>query len=52
MKKKKKICEGDIVEFCKNIAGWSDFVITADNFSWTYSRTHEDGRCGPYFYKK
>ncbi len=47
-----KICEGDIVEFCKNIAGWSDFVITADNFSWTYSRTHEDGRCGPYFYKK
>lgn len=47
-----EISDGDIVEFCKNVAGWSDFVITADDFNWTYSRTHEDGWCGPYFYKK
>ena len=28
-----------------------DVTITADDFSWTYSKTHE-GMCGPYFYKK
>lgn len=46
------IKEKDIIGFCENIVGWSDFVITADDFSWTYSRTHEDGWRGPYFYKK
>lgn len=47
-----KIRECDIAVFCKNIAGWSDFVVTGNDFLWTYSRTHEDGWCGPYFYKK
>lgn len=28
-----------------------DVTITAADFSWTYSETHE-GMCGPYFYKK
>ena len=28
-----------------------DVTVTADDFSWTYSKTHED-MCGPYFYKK
>ena len=29
-----------------------DVVITADDFLWTYCRTHEAGWFGPYFYKK
>lgn len=28
-----------------------DVTITAEDFSWTYSKTHEE-QCGPYFYKK
>lgn len=28
-----------------------DVTVTANDFSWTYSKTHE-GMCGPYFYKK
>ncbi len=28
-----------------------DVTITARDFSWTYTKTHED-MCGPYFYKK
>ena len=28
-----------------------DVTITASDFSWTYTKTHE-GMCGPYFYKK
>ncbi|MBQ8228359.1 MAG: DUF4275 family protein [Clostridia bacterium] len=28
-----------------------DVTITASDFSWTYSKTHEE-ICGPYFYKK
>ncbi len=28
-----------------------DVTVTADDFSWTYSKTHEE-YCGPYFYKK
>ena len=28
-----------------------DVTITADDFSWTYAKTHES-MCGPYFYKK
>ena len=28
-----------------------DVTITASDFSWTYTKTHED-MCGPYFYKK
>lgn len=47
-----KLKEEDIVSFCKNVSGWCDFVITADDFSWAYSRTHEDGWCGPYLYQK
>ena len=27
----------------------SDVYIVAKDFSWTYVRTYEDGRCGPYF---
>ncbi|MDE6659139.1 MAG: DUF4275 family protein [Eubacterium sp.] len=48
--------EQDIIDFCKSVSGWGccDFVITADDFSWSYSRTHEDYEdgFGPYFYKK
>ncbi|MCH5321211.1 MAG: DUF4275 family protein [Eubacterium sp.] len=47
-----KLNEQIIIELCNNVAGWCDFVITAEDFSWTYSRTHEDGWCGPYFYQK
>lgn len=46
-----KLSEDDVISFCKNVSGWCDFVITADDFSWVYSRTHEDGWCGPYFYQ-
>ncbi len=28
-----------------------DVTITASDFSWTYTKTHEE-TCGPYFYKK
>lgn len=28
-----------------------DVTVTADDFSCTYSQTHEE-QCGPYFYKK
>lgn len=28
-----------------------DVTVTAEDFSWTYSKTHES-TCGPYFYKK
>ncbi len=28
-----------------------DVTVTAEDFSWTYSKTHE-GYCGPYFYRK
>lgn len=52
MSNAERIKERDIVKLCENVTGWSDFVITANDFSWTYSRTHEDGWCGPYFYKK
>jgi len=30
----------------------SDVYIVAEDFSWTYVRTHEDGLCGPYFCEK
>lgn len=52
LKNAKDLTEQDIIDLCNNVAGWCDFVITADDFSWTYSRTHEDGWCGPYFYRK
>lgn len=52
LKNAEKLTEQDIIDLCNNVAGWCDFVITADDFSWTYSRTHEDGWCGPYFYRK
>ena len=29
----------------------SDVYIVAEDFSWTYVRTHEVGWCGPYFCK-
>ncbi len=28
-----------------------DVTVTAEDFSWTYSKTHE-GYCGPYFYRR
>ena len=28
-----------------------DVTVTAEDFSWTYSKTHDE-QCGPYFYKK
>jgi len=30
----------------------SDVYIVAEDFSWTYVRTHEEGLCGPYFCEK
>lgn len=50
LKNAEKLTEQDIINLCNNVSGWCDFVITADDFSWAYSRTHEDGWCGPYFY--
>lgn len=29
-----------------------DIVVTAEDFSWTYCRTHETGWIGPYFFNK
>lgn len=47
------LSEQDITDFCRRYSGeWCDFVITADDFSWVYSRTHEVDWCGPYFYRK
>lgn len=31
---------------------YSDVYVTNEDFTWTYVKTHEDGHCGPYFYKK
>ncbi len=28
-----------------------DVTVTAEDYSWTYSKTHEE-QCGPYFYKR
>ncbi|MCM1115036.1 MAG: DUF4275 family protein [Clostridium sp.] len=47
----KRLTEQNIIHLCNTTAGWCDFVITADDFSWTYARTHEDGWLGPYFYR-
>lgn len=33
------------------LGSFEDVTVTADDFSWTYSKTHEE-YCGPYFYKK
>ncbi len=33
------------------LAQFVDVTVTAHDFSWTYTKTHED-MCGPYFYKK
>lgn len=52
IKNAEHLTDRDIIDLCNNVAGWCDFVITADDFAWTYSRTHEDGWCGPYFYRK
>ncbi|MDE5605470.1 MAG: DUF4275 family protein [Eubacterium sp.] len=52
LKNAEDLDEQDIIDLCNSVAGWCDFVITADDFSWAYSRTHEDGWIGPYFYKK
>ena len=35
----------------RHIAQFEDVTITASDFSWTYSKTHEED-CGPYFYQK
>lgn len=48
-----RLTDSDLRNLCKNSVGWCDFVITADDFSWVYSRTHEEKMClGPYFYRK
>ncbi len=52
IKNSENLTEQDIIDLCNNVAEWCDFIITAEDFSWTYSRTHEDGWCGPYFYRK
>jgi hypothetical protein len=31
---------------------YKDSYVTADDFSWTYAHTHEDGWMGPYFYRR
>lgn len=45
------ITKQDLSELCENTFGWSDFVVTADDFSWTYAKPHEED-LGPYFYQK
>ena len=30
---------------------FTDVTVTAANFAWTYCKTHENGSCGPYFYR-
>ena len=30
----------------------TDVYIVAEDFSWTYVHTHEDGWCGPYFARR
>ncbi|MBR6562742.1 MAG: DUF4275 family protein [Clostridia bacterium] len=37
----------------RGIDKYSDYTVTAFDFSWTYSKTHEEEmQIGPYFYKK
>ena len=52
LKNAENLAEQDIIDLCNRVSGWCDFVITADDYLWAYSRTHEDGWCGPYFYRK
>ena len=42
-----KMCTDEEPDF-----GSLDIIITAEDFSWTYCRTHESGWLGPYFYSK
>lgn len=35
----------------KYIDDFSEFYVVAEDWSWTYIKTHEED-CGPYFYKK
>ncbi len=42
-----KMCFDEDLNF-----GYMDIIVTADDFSWTYCRTHETGWIGPYFYNK
>ncbi|MBQ8403308.1 MAG: DUF4275 family protein, partial [Clostridia bacterium] len=30
---------------------FTDVTITPANFAWTYSKTHEEDMCGPYYYE-
>lgn len=46
-----ELTKQDVEGLCARVFGWSDFVITADDFSWTYACTHER-YLGPYFYRK
>ena len=32
--------------------GAQDIYIVAEDFSWTYVKTHENGWCGPYFCRR
>lgn len=38
-------------EFISSHECFIDVTVTAEDFSWTYSKTHEEGMCGPYFYE-
>ena len=31
---------------------FTELYVVAKDYSWTYSKTHENGSCGPYFYRK
>jgi len=31
---------------------YQDIYVTADDFSWTYVHTHEDGWIGPFFHRR
>lgn len=49
-----KLSSAEIERMCSDEFdfGNMDVIVTAEDFSWTYCRTHERGWFGPYFYQK
>ena len=36
----------------KALEEYTEIYVTANDYSWTYIKTHEGDLCGPYFYRK
>ncbi len=40
------------VSTAKALEHFTEVYVAGDGFSWTYIKTHEGDRCGPYFYSR